>query len=161
MRRRAKIIATIGPTSSSTKVLRSLVEAGMDVARLHGNTIRQRALPLIDPSNIRRGDRLVARSSSDANHQVTISRSDGSMLWLLCVGDAVRPACSLDCLPVPGTGALACPGGQSRVAQAQVACLHWAADTRVRQPVLISFRARPRTYRHRPSRFPGAARTRS
>jgi pyruvate kinase len=35
MRRRAKIIATIGPASSSLKTLRELVEAGMDVARLN------------------------------------------------------------------------------------------------------------------------------
>jgi len=35
MRRRAKIIATTGPASSSMKVLRKLVEAGMDVARLN------------------------------------------------------------------------------------------------------------------------------
>jgi pyruvate kinase len=35
MRRRAKIIATIGPASSFPGVLRALVEAGMDVARLN------------------------------------------------------------------------------------------------------------------------------
>ena len=35
MNRRAKIVATIGPASQSTEVLRSLVEAGMDVARLN------------------------------------------------------------------------------------------------------------------------------
>ena len=34
-RRRAKIICTIGPASSSPDCLRSLMEAGMDVARLN------------------------------------------------------------------------------------------------------------------------------
>lgn len=40
MHRRAKIIATIGPASRSEEVIRHLIEAGMDVARLnfsHGN----------------------------------------------------------------------------------------------------------------------------
>ena len=40
MPRRTKIVATIGPTSDSPEVLRRLVEAGMDVARLglaHGS----------------------------------------------------------------------------------------------------------------------------
>ncbi|MEC8974791.1 MAG: pyruvate kinase, partial [Actinomycetota bacterium] len=34
MKRRTKIIATIGPASDSEPVLRKLVDAGMDVARL-------------------------------------------------------------------------------------------------------------------------------
>lgn len=33
--RRTKIVATIGPASSSPEVLRQLVAAGMDVARLN------------------------------------------------------------------------------------------------------------------------------
>jgi len=35
MRRRAKIVATLGPTSNTLKKIRQLVEAGMDVARLN------------------------------------------------------------------------------------------------------------------------------
>src|SRR5579883_3305393 len=38
--RRAKIVATLGPASSSEEMIRSLMRAGMDVARLnfsHGN----------------------------------------------------------------------------------------------------------------------------
>lgn len=35
MRRRSKIVATVGPTSSSQSVLVELIEAGMDVARLN------------------------------------------------------------------------------------------------------------------------------
>ncbi len=51
MKRRAKIVATIGPASASEKVLHSLMRAGMDVARLnfsHGDhASHKRALDLI------------------------------------------------------------------------------------------------------------------
>ena len=44
--RRTKIVATIGPASSSPEVLEQLILAGMDVARLnfsHGNADEHRA----------------------------------------------------------------------------------------------------------------------
>lgn len=50
MKRRAKIIATIGPASSSNEMIRKLIQAGMDVARInfshgtheeHGEVIRR------------------------------------------------------------------------------------------------------------------------
>ena len=48
-RRRTKIIATLGPASSSTEVLTRLFQAGADMFRLNSPTARTRTTPPASP----------------------------------------------------------------------------------------------------------------
>ena len=113
MQRRAKIVCTIGPASSSTEGLRSLVEAGMDVARLnfshgshgeHGGVIddlrriaRERDRPIailqdLQGPKIRIGTLADGAARLEAGGVIRITTED-------IVGDSSRVSTSYEELP--------------------------------------------------------------
>ncbi|HZJ92328.1 MAG TPA: pyruvate kinase [Thiopseudomonas sp.] len=90
--RRTKIVATIGPASSSTEVIEQLILAGMDVARLnfsHGNADEHRARALQIREIAKRLNRNVALLGDLQGPKIRIARFTDKAIELH-TGDAFR-----------------------------------------------------------------------
>ena len=93
--RRTKIVATLGPASSSPEMIGSLFEAGADVFRInmsHTSHDRMRELVAHDPR--RRARHTTGRSASWSICRAPSCASARSRAARRCVDDRRRPSCS-------------------------------------------------------------------